>query len=114
MNIILLWDYIYSLKQDWTEYNTTAIITIFCGRRFKQSSSTRVVKYEKKKLLEMAVNLLIAKLFYLNFHPLEVVSRWRDSQLQVTENYSDLTKWRYFQILLIDVTFQILTLILLS
>ena len=37
------------------------------------------------------LNPLPAKLFYLNFHPLEVVSRW---QLQVSENYSDLTKWR--------------------
>ena len=40
------------------------------------------------------VNPLTAKLFNLNFHPLEVVSRWRDPQLQVSENYSDLTKWR--------------------
>ena len=30
----------------------------------------------------------------LNFYLLEVVSRWRDPQLQVSENYSDLTKWR--------------------
>ena len=37
---------------------------------------------------------ITTKLFYLNFHPLEVVSRWRDPQLQVSENYSDLTKWR--------------------
>ena len=29
-----------------------------------------------------------------NFHPLEVVSRLRDPQLQGSENYSDLTKWR--------------------
>ena len=39
-------------------------------------------------------NPLTAKLFNLNFHPLEVVSRWRDPQLQVSENYSGLTKWR--------------------
>ena len=39
------------------------------------------------------VNPLAAKLFNWNFHPLEVVSRWRDSQLQVSEN-SDLTEWR--------------------
>ena len=39
-------------------------------------------------------NPLTAKLFNLNFHPLKVVSRWRDPQLQVNENYSDLTKWR--------------------
>ena len=29
-----------------------------------------------------------AKLIYLNFQPLEVVSRYRDPQLQVAENYS--------------------------
>ena len=52
-------------------------------------------------------NHLAAKLFNLNFHSLEVVSRWRDPQLQVGENYSDLTKWRsiLFQILLVYVTF---------
>ena len=38
------------------------------------------------------INPLTAKLFNLNFHPLEVVSRWRDPQLQVSENYSDLAK----------------------
>ena len=34
------------------------------------------------------INLFPAKLSYLNFHPLEVVSRYRDTQLQVGENYS--------------------------
>ena len=37
-----------------------------------------------------SVNPLTAKLFNLNFHPLEVVDR----VTQVSENYSDLTKWR--------------------
>ena len=40
------------------------------------------------------LNPLTAKLKNRNFHPLEVVSRWRDPQLQVCENNSDLTKWR--------------------
>ena len=40
------------------------------------------------------VSPLTAKLFNSNFHPLEVVSRWRDPQLQVSENYSDSTKLR--------------------
>ena len=44
--------------------------------------------------VKFVFNALTAKLFNLNFHPLEVVSRWRDPQLQVSENYSDLTKWR--------------------
>ena len=37
-------------------------------------------------------NPFTAKWFNLNFHPLKVVFRWRDPQLQVSENYSDLTK----------------------
>ena len=50
---------------------------------------------------------LIVTVFNWNFHSLEVVSRWRDPQLQVSENYSDLTKWcpNDFETLLIDVTF---------
>ena len=44
--------------------------------------------------LKPSLHPLTAKLFNLNFHPLEVMSRWRDPQLQVSENYSDLTKWR--------------------
>ena len=39
-------------------------------------------------------NPLSTKVFNHNFHPLEVVSRLRDPQLQVSENYSDLTKCR--------------------
>ena len=38
-------------------------------------------------------NPLTAKLFNLNFHPLEGCVR-RDPQLQVSKNYADLTKWR--------------------
>ena len=34
------------------------------------------------------------KLIYLNFHPLEVVSRCRDPQLQVGEKYSHLLNLR--------------------
>ena len=51
----------------------------------------------------MKLDPLTAKLFNLNFHPLELVDR----ELQVSENYSDLTKMEVncFQILLIDVTF---------
>ena len=38
-------------------------------------------------------NPLTAKLFNFNFLSLEVVSRWRDPQLQESENYSDFTEW---------------------
>ena len=49
----------------------------------------------QKGLFEvLIIDPLTAKLFNLNFHPLEAVSRWRDPQLQVSENYSGLTKWR--------------------
>ena len=41
-----------------------------------------------------SVNLLPATLSYLNIHPLEVVSRYRDPQLQVGENYSYLLNLR--------------------
>ena len=44
-------------------------------------------------LFPVHFNPLTAKWFNWNFHPLEVVSRWRDPQLQVSENYSDLMKW---------------------
>ena len=33
------------------------------------------------------INPYPAKLTHLNFHPLEVVSRYRDPQLRVAENY---------------------------
>ena len=33
---------------------------------------------------KLFINPLTAKLFNLNFHPLEVVSRWRDPKLQVS------------------------------
>ena len=33
------------------------------------------------------INPLLARLSYLYFHPLEVVSRYRDTQLQVGENH---------------------------
>ena len=39
-------------------------------------------------ILLLDFNSYLAKLYYLNFHPLEVVSRYRDPQLQVAENYS--------------------------
>ena len=38
----------------------------------------------------LAFNPRPAKLIYLNFHPLEVVSRYRDPQLQVDENYLNI------------------------
>ena len=41
-------------------------------------------------LILLRINPYLAKVFYLNFQPLEVASRYRDPQLQVAENYSYL------------------------
>ena len=41
-------------------------------------------------LVILALNPYPAKLFYLNFQPFEVVSRYSDTQLQMAENYSYL------------------------
>ena len=50
--------------------------------------------FDGKERLYHNLNPLPAKLLNWNFHPLEVVSRLRDPQFQVGENYSDLTKCR--------------------
>ena len=42
-------------------------------------------------MLQITVNPYPAKVIYLNFHPLEVVFRFRDPQPQVVENYSYLS-----------------------
>ena len=57
------------------------------NRRFTSHSNT-------EGGIQVNINPLTAKLFNWDFHPLEVVSRWRDPQLQVSENYTDLRKWR--------------------
>ena len=44
--------------------------------------------------INSALYRLTAKSFKCNFHQLEVVSHQRNPQLQVSGNYSDLTKWR--------------------
>ena len=52
---------------------------------------------QKKKIMllsDLRVNPYPANLIYLNFRPLEVVSRYRDPQLQVGENYSYLFSLR--------------------
>ena len=50
--------------------------------------------YSNTLRFKFGINPLGAKLLNWNSHPLEVVTRWRDPQLQGSENYSDLTKWR--------------------
>ena len=60
-----------------------------------------IVRYDGYNWIEMLnevrtahINPLTTKFINLNFHSLEIVSRRHDPQLQVSENYSDLTKWR--------------------
>ena len=43
------------------------------------------------------VNPWSAKRFNLNFLPLEIVSRYRDSQLQVAENYLNIHNFNPFE-----------------
>ena len=54
----------------------------------------RALQVFKRIEIEALFPNLPYKLLNWNFHPLEAVSRWRDSQLQVGENYSDLAKWK--------------------
>ena len=42
----------------------------------------------------LSLNPYLTESIYLNFHPLEVVSRYRDPQLKVGENYSCLFNLR--------------------
>ena len=89
---------------NWCVNVWSMIFILFCNVRLTYhwiNASTREFKphslYLKLSLtyfVKLPINPLTAKLFNLNFHPLEVVSRWRDPQLQVSENYLDLTKWR--------------------
>ena len=54
----------------------------------KFCSCVQQIKQIWYRFLYNKVNPYPAKLIYLNFHSLEVVSRYRNPQLQVAENYS--------------------------
>ena len=64
--------------------------------------------------METYLNALHAKLFYFNFHPLEVVSRYRDPHFQVGENYSYLFNLRpnFYKYWCLDTHFSLLAAIL--
>ena len=47
-------------------------------------------RYNPVNYILWSIDPFPAKVIYLNFQPLEVVSRYRDPQLQVAENYSYL------------------------
>ena len=53
-----------------------------------RSSNAVIISFQPDVLWENSYfNPYPAKLIYLNFHPFEVVSRYRDPQLQVADNY---------------------------
>ena len=89
---LLSWLYIENLSEKQKEVLTENRRRAGPIRRAQVQFPVRC--YTKVYLAYIGINNLTAKLCNLNFHPLEVVSRWRDPQLQVSENYSDLTKWR--------------------
>ena len=99
-----------SNRQEWQFYlkfNKIIVTVFFTHLKLWLAGAPHNFKWVKNYFGALTLNPLTAKLFNLNFHPLQVVSRLRDPQLQVRENYSDLTKWMstFFQILLVDVTF---------
>ena len=81
-------------------------VSNFSLKWMKQVTRTRVNILSPMVVWRLQPRILSA-LINWNFHQLEVVSRWRDPQLQVGENCSDLKKIEVndFESLLIDVTF---------
>ena len=73
-----------TLTRHWPNYFAMCVLS--------EVTMANTCKHETFGQLWALVNPFTTKLFNWNFHSLEVVSRWRDSQLQVSENYSDLTK----------------------
>ena len=81
-----------TLAQHWTGIGWTSHVCCLSFIRCCWTNAGLMLVHRLRRWTN--INPLTAKLFILNFHPLEVVSRWRDPQLQVSENYSDLTKRR--------------------
>ena len=92
-------------RRRWPNINPTfRVVREICvcrrggGGWLRDPHCTRVVMTTRDNTQQKATmswpDSLTAKLFKWNFHPLVVVSRWRDPQLQAGENYSDLTKLR--------------------
>ena len=56
--------------------------------------STEFTHSRRRYITCLYINPYPAKLIYLNFQPLVVVSRYRDPHLQMVENYSYLFNFR--------------------
>ena len=67
------------------------------GIDYRRQNLTSKVGHRCERVKERCMKVRLSpstELCNWKFHPLEVVPRSRDPQLQVSENYSDLTKWR--------------------
>ena len=89
-----------SVYDHYKYFNSFSAGTIFIRQNLTFTDVRRIKTVPAQKglnativvLSSVRVNPLTAKLFNLNFH--SRVSRCRNPQLQVSDNYSDLTKWR--------------------
>ena len=72
--------YSFSVEIDFKRQNLASMDIIF--------ALLKSVSALKRDNVALVLTLIL--LIYLNFHPLEVVSHYRDPQLQVDENYSYL------------------------
>ena len=81
---------------DWINICRLSMIADFTHLQISSLGSVyhRITLYTHFLIVVARLNPQSAKLHKLNFQPLEVVSRYRDPQLQVGENYSYLFNWR--------------------
>ena len=75
--------FLESVGEDLMEERCNALLLIISGTEIL----FHVPVGENELFTPLCINPYPAKLMYLNFHPLEVVSRYRDPQLQVGENF---------------------------
>ena len=61
-------------------------IPVIPDQMFQSYTESSRKTSRNKTFIQCRYNPYPAKVIYLNFHPLEVVSRYRDPQLQVGEN----------------------------
>ena len=53
----------------------------------KLNEQIKMSQFKNVEPRHILANPLTSTFFNLNFHQLDFVSRWRDPQIQVTENY---------------------------
>ena len=79
--------YKYSNMDRWNRNNLWTVLVVYhCVLQIRNSSKARDIEL----FVIITYYPIYRHLFNWNFYPLEVVSRWRDSQLQVGKKYSGL------------------------